>query len=372
MNFKEIRALDDAYVLHSYGRIPVALDHGKGCEAWDVEGKHYYDFTSGIGVNAFGYCDDGWVRAVTEQAGRIQHMSNYYYCEKNALLAEALMKASGMRRAFFCNSGAEANECAIKVARRFGEKMGAHKIVTLKNSFHGRTITTLAANGQDAFHEYFLPLTEGFVYAEANNVADLEQKLDGTVCAVLLESVQGEGGVIPLDADYLRAVRALCDERGVLLMLDEVQTGVGRTGYFFSYQGCGVQPDVVTAAKGLGLPRLRRAEGHLHAGHERLDLRLEPGGERRRARDGHAHRQCGFPRRRARKGRVLPRGALEDGKRRVRSRARADARHPREGSRRARRDGGLRQSGPADPHSEGHGALPAAAHDHEGRDRRGP
>lgn len=252
MNFKEIRALDDAYVLHSYGRIPVALDHGKGCEAWDVEGKHYYDFTSGIGVNAFGYCDDGWVRAVTEQAGRIQHMSNYYYCEKNALLAEALAKASGMRRAFFCNSGAEANECAIKVARRFGEKMGAHKIVTLKNSFHGRTITTLAANGQDAFHEYFLPLTEGFVYAEANNVADLEQKLDGTVCAVLLESVQGEGGVIPLDADYLRAVRALCDERGVLLMLDEVQTGVGRTGYFFSYQGCGVQPDVVTAAKGLG------------------------------------------------------------------------------------------------------------------------
>ena len=207
MNLNEIQALDDECVLHTYGRLPVALDHGKGCEAWDTEGKHYYDFTSGIGVNAFGYCDDGWVKAVTEQAGRIQHMSNYYYCEKNALLAAALQKASGMGRAFFCNSGAEANECAVKVARRFGEKKGAHKIVTLKNSFHGRTITTLAANGQDAFHEYFLPLTEGFVYAEANDIADLEQKLDGTVCAVLLESVQGEGGVIPLDTDYLRAVR---------------------------------------------------------------------------------------------------------------------------------------------------------------------
>lgn len=252
MQFKEIQALDDAYVLHSYGRVPVALDHGKGCEAWDVEGKHYYDFTSGIGVNAFGYCDDGWVKAVTEQAARIQHMSNYYYCEKNARLAEALMKASGMCRAFFCNSGAEANECAIKVARRFGEKKGAHNIITLKNSFHGRTITTLAANGQAAFHEYFLPLTEGFVYAEANDIEDLKAKLDDTVCAVLLESVQGEGGVVPLDADYLRAVRALCTERGALLMLDEVQTGIGRTGYFFSYQGCGVQPDVVTAAKGLG------------------------------------------------------------------------------------------------------------------------
>ena len=260
MNLNEIQALDDECVLHTYGRLPVALDHGKGCEAWDTEGKHYYDFTSGIGVNAFGYCDDGWVKAVTEQAGRIQHMSNYYYCEKNALLAAALQKASGMGRAFFCNSGAEANECAVKVARRFGEKKGAHKIVTLKNSFHGRTITTLAANGQDAFHEYFLPLTEGFVYAEANDIADLEQKLDGTVCAVLLESVQGEGGVIPLDTDYLRAVRRLCDERGALLMLDEVQTGVGRTGYFFSYQGCGVQPDVVTAASAGALEMVTRID----------------------------------------------------------------------------------------------------------------
>lgn len=252
MDFNTIKEQEQQYILHSYGRVDVALDHGKGCEAWDVEGKHYYDFTSGIGVNALGYCDDGWVKAVSAQAARIQHMSNYYYCTPNVELAEKLAKASGLCRSFFCNSGAEANECAIKIARKYGEKKGAHKIITLNNSFHGRTLTTLAATGQDAFHQIFTPLTEGFVYAEGNDIADLESKLDGSVCAVMLESVQGEGGVVPMDEDYLKAVRALCDQHDILLILDEVQTGVGRTGHFFSYQGCGILPDVVTTAKGLG------------------------------------------------------------------------------------------------------------------------
>lgn len=252
MDFNTIKEQEQQYILHSYGRVDVALDHGKGCEAWDVEGKHYYDFTSGIGVNALGYCDDGWVKAVSAQAARIQHMSNYYYCTPNVELAEKLAKASGLCRSFFCNSGAEANECAIKIARKYGEKKGAHKIITLNNSFHGRTLTTLAATGQDAFHQIFTPLTEGFVYAEGNDLADLESKLDETVCAVMLESVQGEGGVVPMDEEYLKAVRALCDRHDILLILDEVQTGVGRTGHFFSYQGCGIVPDVVTTAKGLG------------------------------------------------------------------------------------------------------------------------
>lgn len=252
VDFNTIKEQEQHYVLHSYGRVDVALDHGKGCEAWDTEGRHYYDFTSGIGVNALGYCDDGWVKAVSGQAARIQHMSNYYYCETNTRLAEKLAEASGLCRSFFCNSGAEANECAVKIARKYGEKRGAHTIVTLKNSFHGRTLTTLAATGQDAFHQLFTPLTGGFLYAEGNNIADLEQKLDETVCAVLLESVQGEGGVVPMDEEYLKAVRALCDRHDVLLMLDEVQTGIGRTGHFFSYQGCGILPDVVTTAKGLG------------------------------------------------------------------------------------------------------------------------
>ena len=249
------------------------------------EGKHYYDFTSGIGVNALGYCDEGWVKAVTEQAGKIQHMSNYYYCDKNTQLAELLAKNSGLCRSFFCNSGAEANECAVKIARKYGEKKHAYKIVTLENSFHGRTLTTLAATGQDGFHRLFTPLTEGFVYAKGNDVEDLKAKLsDPEVCAVLLESVQGEGGVVPMEEDYLKAVRALCTERDVLMMLDEVQTGIGRTGYFFSYQRAGILPDVVTAAKGLGDRRMHRgreSKGQLCPRHERLHVRCKPRGVRR-------------------------------------------------------------------------------------------
>lgn len=256
MNSAEYLALDSEYVLHTYGRMPVVPDHGQNEELWDVDGKHYYDFTAGIGVNALGYSDPGWVKAVTEQAAKIQHVSNYYVSPVNAALAKALCEAAGMARAFFVNSGAEANECAIKVARKFGETKGANVIVTLENSFHGRTLTTLAATGQPGFHELFRPLTEGFVHVPGNDLPALEKAIDENVCAVLLETVQGEGGVVPMDGAYLKAVRKLCDQKGVLLMLDEVQTGVGRTGDFYSYQGAGIQPDVVTTAKGLagGLP----------------------------------------------------------------------------------------------------------------------
>lgn len=256
MTFQEIKEQDRNYIIHSYGRVDVALVKGRGAKAWDAEGKEYIDFTSGIGVNALGYCDSEWTAAVQKQAGEIQHLCNYYYSPENTALAEELMKASGMAKAFFCNSGAEANECAVKIARKWGEQKGAYRIVTLNNSFHGRTLTTLAATGQDAFHQDFLPLTEGFVYAEGNNLDSVRALLDGSVCAVLAETVQGEGGVVPMEEEFLQGLRSLCDEKGVLLMLDEVQTGVGRTGSFYSYQGCGVRPDVVTTAKGLagGLP----------------------------------------------------------------------------------------------------------------------
>lgn len=256
MTFEQIEAQDQAYILHTYGRVDAALVKGRNARAWDVDGKEYIDFTAGIGVNALGYSDPEWAAAVAEQAGKIQHMCNYYYCPENTALAQELSQASGMAKAFFCNSGAEANECAVKVARKYGEKRGAYKIVTLINSFHGRTLTTLAATGQADFHRDFLPLTEGFLYAQAGDLAGVEALLDGSVCAVMLEMVQGEGGVIPMDEDFVKGLAQLCREKDVLLVIDEVQTGVGRTGFFYAYQGYGVQPDVVTTAKGIagGLP----------------------------------------------------------------------------------------------------------------------
>lgn len=256
MTFQQIKEQDQKYILHTYGRVDVALVKGNNATAWDADGKEYIDFTSGIGVNSLGYSDPGWVAAVAGQAGKIQHLCNYYYSPQNTALAEELCTAAGMAQAFFCNSGAEANECAIKIARKYGEKRNAHKIATLENSFHGRTLTTLAATGQDSFHADFLPLTEGFVYAKPGDLENLDALMDGTVCAVLIETVQGEGGVVPIDQEFLQGLRKLCDERDVLLITDEVQTGIGRTGYFYSYQGCGIQPDVVTSAKGLagGLP----------------------------------------------------------------------------------------------------------------------
>ena len=256
MTFEQVKSQDQAYILHTYGRVDAALVKGRNARAWDVDGKEYIDFTAGIGVNALGYCDPEWSAAVAEQAGKIQHMCNYYYCPENTALAQELSQASGMAKAFFCNSGAEANECAVKIARKYGEKRGAYKIVTLNNSFHGRTLTTLAATGQEGFHKDFLPLTEGFLYAEAGDLEGIRALLDGSVCAVMLEMVQGEGGVIPMDEEFVKGLAQLCGEKDVLLLIDEVQTGIGRTGFFYAYQGYGVKPDVVTTAKGLagGLP----------------------------------------------------------------------------------------------------------------------
>lgn len=256
MTFEQVKSQDQAYILHTYGRVDAALVKGRNARAWDVDGKEYIDFTAGIGVNALGYCDPEWSAAVAGQAGKIQHMCNYYYCPENTALAQELSQASGMAKAFFCNSGAEANECAIKIARKYGEKRGAYRIVTLENSFHGRTLTTLAATGQEGFHREFLPLTEGFLYAQAGDLAGIQAQLDGSVCAVMLEMVQGEGGVIPMDEGFVKGLAQLCREKDVLLLIDEVQTGIGRTGRFFAYQGYGVQPDVVTCAKGIagGLP----------------------------------------------------------------------------------------------------------------------
>ena len=256
MTFEQVKSQDQAYILHTYGRVDAALVKGRNARAWDVDGKEYIDFTAGIGVNALGYSDPEWVQAVADQAGKIQHLCNYYYSPENTALAQELSQASGMAKAFFCNSGAEANECAVKIARKYGEKRGAYKIVTLNNSFHGRTLTTLAATGQEGFHKDFLPLTEGFLYAEAGDLEGIRALLDGSVCAVMLEMVQGEGGVIPMDEEFVKGLAQLCGEKDVLLLIDEVQTGIGRTGSFYAYQGYGVKPDVVTTAKGLagGLP----------------------------------------------------------------------------------------------------------------------
>ena len=255
MTLDEIQKQHDAALMPTYGRFPVALASGHGATAIDVEGRAYIDFGSGIGVNALGYCDEGWVRAVQEQAAALQHISNLYYSPVQVQFAAELCAATGMGRVFLCNSGAEANECAIKLARKYSfDKYGKGRstIVGLENSFHGRTLTTLSATGQDVFHQYFFPFTEGFSFAKAGDLDSLKDKLDGSVCAVLLECVQGEGGVVALDKAYVQAVQALCRERDVLLLVDEVQTGAGRTGTFLACEQLGLQPDVVTLAKGLG------------------------------------------------------------------------------------------------------------------------
>ena len=244
---------DKAYIAGTYARFPVEIVGGQGALLRGSDGKTYIDLTSGIGVNTFGMCDPLWMEAVDWQLHRFQHTSNLYYTEPCALLAEALCRRTGMQKVFFSNSGAEANECAIKAARLYGAKSGRYKIVTLQNSFHGRTITTLAATGQDAFHTDFKPLTEGFVYAPANDFAALQALVEQeNPIAVFFETIQGEGGVLPLAADYINEVSRLCAEKDMLLMIDEVQTGNGRTGALYSYMHYGLTPDIVTTAKGLG------------------------------------------------------------------------------------------------------------------------
>ena len=255
MTFEEIRNDEQQYMMHAYGRFQTALVSGKGAIAKDVDGKEYVDFTSGIGVNCLGYCDDGWVKAVSEQAATLQHISNLYYSPLQTEVSKKLCELTGFSKVFLCNSGAEANECAIKIARKYSfDKYGKgrQKIVTLVNSFHGRTVTTLAATGQDVFHNFFFPFTEGFEYAEANNIDSVKNCIDNEVCAVFIELIQGEGGVMPLDKEFVNEIAEICKEKDILLMVDEVQTGISRTGAFYCYQNYGIQPDVITSAKGLG------------------------------------------------------------------------------------------------------------------------
>lgn len=259
MNFQEIKQIDEQYVMHSYARFPVAMDHGKGATVWDVEGKEYIDFTSGIGVTSLGHGEDGWVKAVADQAAKLAHVSNLYYTQPYAQVAQTLCERTGMANVMFGNSGAEANEAMIKLARKYSfDKYGKGRgtIITLHKSFHGRTITTLAATGQDVFHNYFFPFTEGFRYADANDMESIEAVAGHDVCAVMFELVQGEGGVLPLDKEFVHQVAQLCAKRDWLLLIDEVQTGTGRTGSLFAFQQYDIQPDVVSFAKGIagGLP----------------------------------------------------------------------------------------------------------------------
>ncbi len=253
--FDKIKALDDENVAHTYGRFPVAIKEGKDATCYDFDGKRYIDFSSGIGVNSLGFCDEGWVKAVTEQLNKLQHISNLYYTEPCAKAAMLLCERAGMKKVFFSNSGAESNEGAIKCARKYSlQKYGENrnKIITLVNSFHGRTVTTLAATGQDVFHKNFFPFTEGFAFAPANDFDKLTELVDESTCAIMMELIQGEGGVMPLEAEFVKKVEALCKEKDILLIIDEVQTGVGRTGKLFAYQNYGIKPDVVTTAKGIG------------------------------------------------------------------------------------------------------------------------
>ena len=256
----DTQKLDQAYIANTYARFPVTIVKGKGSLVWDDTGKEYIDLSTGIAVDIFGVADEEWVAAVTKQLGTLQHISNLYYTEPCAKLAQMLCEKTGMKKVFFGNSGAEANECAIKAARKWSEEKKGKEyatIITLKNSFHGRTITTLAATGQDVFHHDFTPLTEGFVYAEPNDLADLEQLIKTNKCAaVMMEVVQGEGGVMPLDEAYVKGAAKLCEEYDLLLICDEVQVGNGRSGKLYGYMHYGIQPDIVSTAKGLagGLP----------------------------------------------------------------------------------------------------------------------
>ena len=251
-----IAKIDQAYVANTYKRFPVEIVSGKGSKVFDTEGKAYVDMGSGIGVTAFGFGDEAWMAAVTDQLGKVQHTSNLYYTEPCARLAQLLCEKTGMKKVFFANSGAEANECAIKVARKYSAmKKGTdcYTIVTLINSFHGRTLTTLAATGQDHFHKDFQPLTPGFIHVPANDIDALNRAVaENKVAGIMMEVIQGEGGVLPLSQEYLMAADKLCKENDIPFIIDEVQTGNGRTGKLYGYMNFKISPDIVSTAKGLG------------------------------------------------------------------------------------------------------------------------
>ena len=256
MTYNELKSEENKYVMNTYGRFPIALDHGEGATLWDVEGKKYIDLASGIGVNCLGYANPAIIDAIDKQAHKLMHVSNLFTTEPMVQVAKKLVEKTHLGgKVFFANSGAEANEGAIKLARKYsfdkyGE--GRYKVLTLINSFHGRTVTTLKATGQERFHNYFFPFTEGFDYAVANDIKSVRAKADDMTCAIMMELIQGEGGVLPLDREFVKEVEKLCREKDMLLIIDEVQTGIGRTGSLFAFQQYDIKPDVVTMAKGLG------------------------------------------------------------------------------------------------------------------------
>lgn len=255
MTYQELKAQEEQYVMGTYGRFAIALDRGEGAQLWDISGKRYIDLSSGIGVCSVGYGNEKLLSALTAQAEKLMHTSNLFTTAPMVKTAKTLVESTGMGKVFFANSGAEANEGAIKLARKYSYDKygkGRSKIITLLGSFHGRTITTVSATGQEKFHDHFFPFTEGFDFAEPGNMDDMKEKADDTTCAIMLELIQGEGGVLPMDVAFVRAVEAFCRARDLLLIIDEVQTGIGRTGSLFCFQQYGIQPDVVTTAKGLG------------------------------------------------------------------------------------------------------------------------
>jgi len=254
MNLSELQQLDSMYHMPTYARLPVTFVKGKGTRLWDDTGKEYLDLLSGIGVINIGHCHPKVIAAIKDQVESLMHVSNLFYTQPQLELAKKIIDISFGERCFFANSGAEANEGAIKLARRYAKLKGsdAYEIITALRSFHGRTMKTLAATGQPDKHKPFEPLPPGFKHVALNDIGALEKEVSDNTCAIMLEVIQGEGGVYPCDADYLAKVRRLCDERDILLIFDEVQTGMGRTGTMFAYQGAGVEPDVMTLAKGIG------------------------------------------------------------------------------------------------------------------------
>lgn len=255
MKSMDMKEKDQQYIMGTYGRNDLCIVKGKGATCFSPEGDSYIDFSSGIGVNSLGFANEEWVNAVTKQASQLQHISNLFYTEPCVELADMIIKRCTMKKIFFANSGAEANEGAIKTARKYSYKkygLGRHEIITLVNSFHGRTMATITATGQEGYHKDFYPFMEGFVYANANDVGDLEKKVTKKTCAIMIEMVQGEGGIVTLQEEFVTAIAALCKEQDILLIVDEVQTGIGRTGKFLAYQYFDLEPDLVTIAKGLG------------------------------------------------------------------------------------------------------------------------
>ncbi|MDO4485213.1 MAG: acetylornithine/succinylornithine family transaminase [Bacillota bacterium] len=255
MNKEMIRKTDNEKIVPTYSRYDMAADKGKGACCYDTDGKKYIDFTAGIGVNSLGFCDDAWIDAVTSQLKKLQHVSNLFYTEPQVKVAEALTKRTGLSKVFFGNSGAEANEAAIKTARKYGTTRkgeNVNKIITLENSFHGRTMAAITATGQEHYHKYFTPFIGGFKYCKANDIEQLKSLADDEVCAVMMEMIQGEGGVMNLDMEFVKAAEEICAAKDILFIVDEVQTGIGRTGKLFAYEHFGVKPDIVTFAKGIG------------------------------------------------------------------------------------------------------------------------